>query len=163
VKPKNPENNRHLKEESRVEDSIASFEGNHGSSTIQRTERPNLNSELMEEVLSRSNLELALKRVRQNKGSAGIDRKTVDELLDYLKKNWENLKLQLLQGKNKPNPVKRVEIPKPDGGVRQLGIPTVMDIFIQQALCQILQVEYDKIFQTQVLDSVLKDQLIKQF
>ena len=163
MKPKNPENNRHLKEESRVEDSIASFEGNHGSSTIQRTERPNLNSELMEEVLSRSNLELALKRVRQNKGSAGIDRKTVDELLDYLKKNWENLKLQLLQGKNKPNPVKRVEIPKPDGGVRQLGIPTVMDIFIQQALCQILQVEYDKIFQTQVLDSVLKDQLIKQF
>jgi retron-type reverse transcriptase len=117
----------------------------------------------MEEVLSRSNLELALKRVRQNKGSAGIDRKTVDELLDYLKINWENLKLQLLQGKYKPNPVKRVEIPKPDGGVRQLGIPTVMDIFIQQALCQILQVEYDKIFQTQVLDSVLKDQLIKQF
>ena len=146
MKLKNPENNRHLEEESRVEDSMASFEGNHGSSTIQRTERPNFNPELMEEVLSRSNLELALKRVRQNKGSAGIDKMTVDELPDYLKRNWEEIKTQLLQGKYKPNPVKRVDIPKPDGGVRQLGIPTVMDRFIQQALCQILQSEYDKTF-----------------
>ena len=102
MKPKNPENNRDLEEESRVEDSMASFEGNHGSSTIQRTERPNFNSELMEEVLSRNNLELALKRVRQNKGSAGIDGMTVDELPDYLKINWENLKLKLLQGKYNP-------------------------------------------------------------
>jgi RNA-directed DNA polymerase len=146
VEPKNPENTKGLEEECRVEDSRASNKGNHGSSTIQRTERPNFNPELMEEVLSRSNLELALKRVRQNKGSAGIDGMTVDELPDYLKINWENLKLQLLQGKYKPNPVKRVDIPKPDGGVRQLGIPTVMDRFIQQALCQILQAEYDKTF-----------------
>lgn len=144
--PKNPENNRNLEEESRVEDSMASFEGNHGSSTIQRTERPSFKPELMEEILSRSNLELALKRVRQNKGSAGIDKMTVDELPDYLKRNWEEIKTQLLQGKYKPNPVKRVDIPKPDGGVRQLGIPTVMDRFIQQALCQILQSEYDKTF-----------------
>jgi group II intron reverse transcriptase/maturase len=100
----------------------------------------------MEEILSRNNLELALKRVRQNKGSAGIDRMTVDELPDYLKRNWETIKQQLLQGKYKPNPVKRVEIPKPDGGVRQLGIPTVTDRFIQQAVCQILQAEYDKTF-----------------
>jgi RNA-directed DNA polymerase len=146
VEPKNPENNRDLEEESRVEDSTTSSKGNHGSFTIQRTERPNFKPELIEEVLSRSNLELALKRVRRNKGSAGIDGMTVDELSDYLKGNWESIKLKLLQGKYKPNPVKRVEIPKPDGGVRQLGIPTVTDRFIQQALCQILQAEYDKTF-----------------
>lgn len=146
MKPKNPENNRNLEEESRVEDSMASLEGNHGFSTTQRTERPNFKPELMEEVLSRSNLELALKRVRQNKGSAGIDGMSVDELPEYLKRNWESIKQQLLQGKYKPNPVKRVEIPKPDGGVRQLGIPTVTDRFIQQALCQVLQAEYDKTF-----------------
>ena len=146
MEPKNPENNRDLKGDSRVEDSTAAFEGNHGSSTIQRTERPNFKPELMEEVLSRSNLELALKRVRQNKGSAGIDGMTVDELPDHLKRDWEGTKLKLLQGKYQPNPVKRVDIPKPDGGVRQLGIPTVMDRFIQQALCQILQTEYDKTF-----------------
>jgi RNA-directed DNA polymerase len=70
----------------------------------------------------------------------------VDELPDYLKRSWDLIKLQLLQGKYKPKPVKRVEIPKPDGGVRQLGIPTVTDRFIQQALCQILQTEYDKTF-----------------
>lgn len=146
MKPKNPENNRDLEEESRVEDSMTSLEGNDGITTIRRTERPNFKPELMEEILSRNNLELALKRVRQNKGSAGIDRMTVDELPDYLKRNWETIKQQLLQGKYKPNPVKRVEIPKPDGGVRQLGIPTVTDRFIQQALCQILQAEYDKTF-----------------
>lgn len=146
MKPKNPENNRHLEEESRVEDSTASLEGNHGFATIKRSERPNFKLELMEEVLSRSNLELALRRVRQNKGSAGIDGMTVDELPDYLKRNWEAIKMQLLQGKYKPSPVKRVEIPKPDGGVRQLGIPTVTDRFIQQALCQVLQAEYDKTF-----------------
>ena len=146
MEPKNPENNRNLEEESRVEDSMTSPEGNHGSSTIKHPERPNFKSELMEEVLSRSNLELALKRVRQNKGSAGIDGMTVDELPDYLKRNWEGIKLQLLQGKYKPSPVKRVDIPKPDGGVRQLGIPTVTDRFIQQALCQVLQREYDKTF-----------------
>jgi RNA-directed DNA polymerase len=146
MEPKNPENKPNLEEESRVEDLMASAEGNHGSSTIQRTERPNFKPELMEEILDRSNLELALKRVRQNKGSAGIDKMTVGELPDYLKRNWENIKLQLLQGKYKPSPVKRVDIPKPDGGVRQLGIPTVTDRFIQQALCQILQAEYDKTF-----------------
>lgn len=134
MEPKNPENNRDLEEESRVEDSMTSLEGNDGITTIRRTERPNFKPELMEEILSRSNLELALKRVRQNKGSAGIDRMTVDELPDYLKRNWETIKQQLLQGKYKPNPVKRVEIPKPDGGVRQLGIPTVTDRFIQQAV-----------------------------
>lgn len=146
MEPKNPENNRHLEGESRDEGSITSLEGNHGSATIQRTERPNFKPELMEEVLSRSNLESALKRVRQNKGSAGIDKMTVDELPDHLKRNWEIIKEQLLQGKYKPSPVKRVDIPKPDGGVRQLGIPTVQDRFIQQALCQILQKEYDPTF-----------------
>ena len=146
MEPKNPENEQNLDEESRVEDSRTSLEGNHGPTTIQRTERPNFKPELMEEIVDRSNLESALKRVRQNKGSAGIDGMKVEELPDYLKRNWEPIKLQLLQGKYKPRPVKRVDIPKPDGGVRQLGIPTVMDRFIQQALCQILQAEYDKTF-----------------
>lgn len=146
MEPKNPENTENLKEESRVEDSMASCKGNDGSSTNQTSERPNFKAELMEEVLSRSNLESALKRVRQNKGGAGVDGMSVDELPDHLKRKWEPIKAQLLQGKYKPSPVKRVDIPKPDGGIRQLGIPTVMDRFIQQALCQVLQREYDKTF-----------------
>lgn len=146
MEPKNPENDQNLRDESRVEDSTAALEGNNGSATKQMSERPNFKLELMEEVLSRSNLELALKRVQDNKGSAGIDGMSVNELPKYLKENWETIKTQLLAGRYNPKPVKRVEIPKPDGGVRQLGIPTVLDRFIQQALCQTLQREYDNTF-----------------
>lgn len=146
VKSKNPENKTNLKEESKVEDSIAFCEGNNDFTTNQRSERPNFKLELMEEVLDQSNLNLAFKRVCKNKGSPGVDGMSADELSDYLKKNWQTIRNQLLNGNYKPMPVKRVEIPKPDGGVRQLGIPTVLDRFIQQALAQVLQNGYDKTF-----------------
>jgi len=146
VESKNPENKSNLKDESRVEDSTVSSKGNNVSTTNQRSERPNFKLELMEEVLDQSNLNAAFKRVCKNKGSAGVDGMNVDELSDYLKKNGQTIRTQLLSGNYKPMPVKRVEIPKPDGGVRQLGIPTVLDRFIQQALAQVLQNGYDKTF-----------------
>jgi RNA-directed DNA polymerase len=76
----------------------------------------------------------AYKRVKSNKGSAGIDGMTVGELPGYLKEHWPAIREQLLAGTYRPQPVKRVEIPKPDGGVRQLGIPTVLDRVVQQAV-----------------------------
>lgn len=96
-------------------------------------------SDLLERVLSRPNLQAALKRVRQNKGSPGIDGMTVEELPDYLREHWPALREQLLAGCYQPQAVKRQLIPKSDGGVRELGIPSVLDRFIQQALLQILQ------------------------
>ena len=100
----------------------------------------------MEEVLERSNLKEALKRVKANKGSAGLDGMTVENLPRYLMKHWPEHRDQLLNGTYQPQPVKRVEIPKPDGGVRKLGIPTVLDRFIQQALMQVLQRKWDPTF-----------------
>ena len=102
--------------------------------------------QLMEEVCERSNCEQALARVKSNKGSAGIDGMTVEQLPDYLKKHWPTIREQLLSGTYKSQPVKRVEIPKPDGGMRQLGIPTVVDRFIQQAVMQVLQRRWDQTF-----------------
>lgn len=134
-----------LGNEDRGETSMSSHKGN-GLTTNHRTEHPNFSTNLLEEVISQSNLKLALKRVRQNKGSAGVDGMRVNELSDYLKENWHQIRDKLLEGSYKPMPVKRVDIPKPDGGVRQLGIPTVLDRFIQQALAQILQNGYDKTF-----------------
>ena len=96
-------------------------------------------SDLMERVLSRPNLQAALKRVRQNKGSPGIDGMSVEELPDYLRERWPALREQLLAGSYRPQAVKRQFIPKSDGGVRELGIPSVLDRFIQQALLQTLQ------------------------
>jgi RNA-directed DNA polymerase len=98
---------------------------------------------LMEEVVTGPNLRLAMRRVRANKGSPGVDGVTVKELPGYLQQEWPRLKQELLQGTYRPQPVKRVEIPKPDGGTRQLGIPTVVDRFIQQALLQVLEPKYD--------------------
>lgn len=89
---------------------------------------------LMEQVLERQRMQAALRRVRENKGAPGIDGMTVDELPEYLKKHWPAIKEELLAGTYKPKPVKQVEIPKPSGGVRLLGIPTVLDRLIQQAL-----------------------------
>ena len=103
-------------------------------------------SELMELVMSRQNLLLALKRVKQNKGSAGIDGMTVGELSGHLREHWPRLREQLLAGTYHPAPVKRVAIPKPGGGERELGIPTVLDRFIQQALLQVLQPRWDPTF-----------------
>jgi RNA-directed DNA polymerase len=121
--------------------------------TNHRTERPNFSS----------NLQSALKRVRQNKGSAGVDGMSVDELPVYLEENWSFIREKLLQGSYKPMPVKSVEIPRLDGGGRLLGIPTVLDRFIQQALAQILQNGYDKKFSDTSYGFRPKDLLTKQF
>jgi len=101
---------------------------------------------LLEEMLELSNLGDALERVKQNKGSAGIDGMTVEELPAHLAQNWSEIKTALLAGSYKPKPVKRVEIPKPTGGMRQLGIPTVLDRFIQQFVMQTLQKYLDQTF-----------------
>jgi RNA-directed DNA polymerase len=110
------------------------------------TERPAHTNRWMEEVCERNNLKEALRQVKANKGSAGIDRVTVGQLDDYLKQHWPVIREQLLNGTYEPQPVKRVEIPKPDGGVRKLGIPTVLDRLIQQAVMQVLQRQWDRTF-----------------
>jgi RNA-directed DNA polymerase len=109
-------------------------------------ESPAQTNRLMEEVCERDNLKEALRRVKANKGSSGIDRMTVDQLDDYLKQQWPVIREQLLSGTYEPKPVQRVEIPKPDGGVRKLGIPTVLDRLIQQAVMQVLQRRWDRTF-----------------
>ena len=98
--------------------------------------------QLMERVLERENLQAALRNVMRNGGSPGIDGMTVKDLPEYLKREWPKLRRQLLNGEYVPTPVRRVEIPKPGGGIRQLGIPTVLDRFVQQALLQVLQDEW---------------------
>src|SRR5262252_6537167 len=116
-------------------------------SAVSEPERPADTSRIMEEVCERANLKEALRQVRANKGSAGVDRMTVDQLGDYLKQHWPAIRKQLLSGTYKPQPVRRVEIPKPDGGgVRKLGIPSVLDRFIQQAVMQVLQRRWDRTF-----------------
>jgi len=101
----------------------------------------------MEEVCERENLREALRRVKANKGSPGVDGMTIDGITDYLKQHWPAIREQLLSGTYEPKPVRRVEIPKPDGGgVRKLGIPTVLDRFIQQAVMQVLQKRWDPTF-----------------
>jgi RNA-directed DNA polymerase len=99
--------------------------------------------DLMVQVVCAGNLQIALKRVRKNKGSPGIDGMTVDALPDYLRENWFVIREQLVTGTYQPAPVKRHHIPKRDGGVRELGIPTVLDRFIQQAVLQVLQPLFD--------------------
>ena len=101
---------------------------------------------LMEKVVERKNLTAALKRVRQNKGAPGIDGMKVEELLPHLNKYWSAIKEELLLGTYSPKPVRRSEIQKPDGGIRLLGIPTVLDRFIQQAIQQVLIPIYDPTF-----------------
>lgn len=98
---------------------------------------------LMERVVEKENMERALKRVERNQGAAGIDGMEFRELRSHLRKNWVTIKEKLLEGRYKPDPVKRVEIPKPGGGTRALGIPTVVDRLIQQALLQVLTLVFD--------------------
>jgi RNA-directed DNA polymerase len=102
---------------------------------------------LMEEVCERENCKQALARVKANKGSPGVDGMTVDQLPEYLKQHWSEIGEQLRNGTYQPQPVKRVEIPKPDGnGVRKLGIPCALDRFVQQAVLQVLQKRWDPTF-----------------
>jgi ferredoxin len=109
-------------------------------------ESPALTEQLMEELCDRENLVRAWKRVRQNKGSPGVDGMTIGDARDYLREHWPSIRSQLLEGTYQPQPVKRVEIPKPDGGVRKLGVPCVVDRLIQQALLQVLQKRWDPTF-----------------
>jgi RNA-directed DNA polymerase len=109
-------------------------------------ERPAVAGPSMEAVLERENLRKALARVKRNKGAAGIDGMSVDALPAYLKEHWPTVRAQLLDGTYKAQPVRRVEIPKASGGVRLLGIPTVLDRFIQQAVMQVLQADWDGTF-----------------
>src|SRR6202162_1117555 len=124
----------------------AGREETESSGVTSGTENPASTNRLMEAVCERENLKAALRQVRSNKGSAGIDRMTVDQLGDYLKQHWPVIREQLLNGTYEPKPVRRVEIPKPDGGVRKLGIPTVLDRFIQQAVMQVLQRQWNPTF-----------------
>jgi len=101
---------------------------------------------LLAQVLERANLQRALKQVRQNRGAPGIDGKSVDELPDYLRHHWPEIRAQLESGSYRPQPVKRVEIPKADGTTRPLGIPTVLDRFIQQAIAQVICAQWEPHF-----------------
>src|SRR5216684_3660725 len=110
-------------------------------------ENPASTNQLMEEVCERENLKRALQRVKANKGSPGIDGMTVEELPGYLQQHWPAIREQLISGTYAPQPVRRVEIAKPDGGgMRKLGIPTTLDRFVQQAVLQVLQRQWDPTF-----------------
>ena len=132
--------------EGRSEAPTARREGTESLTAKRECESPAIPEQVMEEVCTRENLKRALRRVRANKGSPGIDGMKVEELPDYLKQHWLVIREQLLSGTYEPQPVRRVEIPKPDGGMRKLGIPTVLDRFIQQAVMQVLQDKWDGTF-----------------
>jgi RNA-directed DNA polymerase len=104
------------------------------------------NFTLFDRVLRRANLQRALKQVRQNQGAPGIDGMSVDELPQYLRHHWREIRAQLVAGTYCPQPVRRVEIPKPDGRMRLLGVPTVLDRFIQQAIAQVVQEQWEPHF-----------------
>lgn len=115
----------------------------HKKTSYSRKERITM---LLNQILSRKNMLLALKRVEQNKGSHGVDMMSVQNLRQHILEKWSSIKEAILQGTYEPMPVRRVEIPKPDGGTRLLGIPTVTDRLIQQAIAQILSPIYDRTF-----------------
>ena len=109
-------------------------------------ERPAAGGPSMGAIVERNNLRKALKQVQRNKGAPGADGMTIGKLAPYLKEHWPTIRAQLLEGSYKPQPVRRVEIPKASGGTRALGIPTVLDRFIQQAAMQVLQAAWDPTF-----------------
>ena len=111
-----------------------------------RHDRGNTGSGLLLAALARENLQRAWKRVRANKGAAGADGLDIEQTAERLRTTWPGIREQLLQGTYRPMPVRRVSIPKPDGGERELGIPTVTDRLIQQALLQVLQPILDPTF-----------------
>jgi len=125
---------------------MASGQGSELSPAKKKPEHPALPEQLMEEVCERRNLEAAYRKVRANKGAPGVDGMTVVDLEAHLRQHWPTIREQLLKGIYQPQPVKRVEIPKPDGGIRKLGVPCALDRFIQQALLQVLQRYWDRTF-----------------
>src|SRR5215471_8859722 len=124
----------------------AGSEGTESSGATSGPESPASTNRLMEAVCERENLKAALRQVRANQGSPGVDGMTVVGIKDYLKQHGPAIREQLPNGTYQPQPVRRVEIDKPDGGVRKLGIPTVLDRFIQQAVMQDLQRRWDRTF-----------------
>ena len=116
------------------------------SIALTETDRRDGAEDLLERILDRNNLNKAYLKVKRNGGSAGVDEMTVDGMLPYLKEHREELLTALRNGWYKPQAVRRVEIPKPDGGVRKLGVPTVIDRMIQQAIVQVLQPMYEPLF-----------------
>lgn len=137
---------RAFPEESRGETPAPAGGGTESRVAECSTQSPASSEQLREEVGERENWKKALKRVKANEGSPGIDGMTVEELPEYLKKHWPTIREQRLSGTYSPPPVKRVEIPKPGGGIRKLGIPTVGDRFVQQAVMQVLQSKGDPTF-----------------
>src|SRR5246127_1879958 len=125
---------------------VSGYQGTEPFLAKPTTESPASAEQLMEEVCDRENLVRAWKRVRSNQGSPGVDGMTIDDARDYLREHWPSIREQLLRGTYQSQPVRRVEIPKPDGGVRKLGIPTLLDRFIQQAVMQVLQRRWDPTF-----------------
>ena len=118
-----------------------------GAQSIDRRETEETDgADLLERILDRHNLNRAYKRVKANKGAPGVDGMTVEEALPWLREHREELLDQIRSGKYKPQPVRRKEIPKPDGGIRKLGIPTVVDRIIQQAIAQRLTPIYEPLF-----------------
>ena len=132
--------------EGRGEAPTADVRGTEPPAAKRQSESPAGTESCMEAVCNRGNLWKALKRVQANKGSDGVDGMTVQQLPGYLAKHWPAIRERLLQGTYPPRPVKRVGIPKSDGGVRKLGIPTVLDRFIQQAVMRVLQGQWDRAF-----------------
>jgi RNA-directed DNA polymerase len=110
------------------------------------TESPVRDEQLREEGVTKEQLTAALRQVRDKHGSAGVGGRTIEELPPYLRAHWPQIREQLLTGQYQPQPIKRVAIPKPEGGVRELGMPTVLDRFLPQALLQVLQPRWDPTF-----------------
>ena len=137
--------NRQLHKEGHQQENRVELEGNAGAFSIPSISEGEANDRngyavggLLEEILDSDNMNSAFKRVKSNKGSHGTDGMTVNELLPFLKENGDQIKRTIMEGRYNPKPVRRVEIPKPDGGIRLLGIPTVLDRVIQQAIAQVL-------------------------
>jgi RNA-directed DNA polymerase len=130
----------------RGEAQSAGMEGTEARTADIKVESQAAGGPLMEVIVERDNLRKALAQVKRNKGAAGVDGMSFDALAPHLKEHWPAIRVQLLEGTYKPQPVRRVEIPKISGGTRSLGIPTVLDRFIQQAVLQVLQAEWDPTF-----------------
>ena len=147
MRQKNTQKNLDFNSTPTGEARVAGGEATESFSAKHAPESPASTNQLMEEICERENLKRALQRVKANKGSPGIDGMTVEELPGYLQQHWPAIREQLLSGTYEPKPVRRVEIAKLDGGgMRKLGIPTTLDRFVQQAVLQVLQRQWDPTF-----------------